>query len=179
MFRYSNHSVTRLLLSLTFLFVYSACRTPIEDTPEPEPEEEVTMKSYANVDAALWPFFEAFEKEGEARGINVDLSLSLITGDIEEIAEQHVAGQCTYSSNHPNHVTIDLEFWENASDLFKEFIIFHELGHCYLARDHREDANANGTCKSLMRSGVEDCRDNYNVNTRDRYIDELFNPGDF
>jgi len=63
--------------------------------------------------------------------------------------------------------------------LIKELIVFHELGHCFLQRGHREDALPNGACVSIMRSGIEDCLDNYTSETRSFYIDELFDPGSF
>lgn len=71
---------------------------------------------------------------------------------------------------------IDLEFWERANILNKEFVVFHELGHCTLFRAHKEGVDANGICVSMMRSGLEDCRDNYSAITRATYWDELFNP---
>ena len=53
-------------------------------------------------------------------------------------------------------------------------IFFHELGHCVLFRGHREDVNQNGSCVSIMRSGIEECWDNYRSTTREIYLDELF-----
>ena len=103
--------------------------------------------------------------------VGKDLSIPVI----EEIDEQHVAGQCSYGRfRNPRLVTIDASFWRRSSDRFKEFIVFHELGHCYLNRGHLESAFSNGVCVSIMRSGVGDCFDNYHVNTREYYINELF-----
>ena len=166
-----------LVIGIAFLLLQTACQknsSPFEELPQ---EEEVNAaKIYPQVDQRLWPFFQSFEEEAALRDWEVDLSISRITASIEEIDEEHVAGQCSIQHQFSKHITIDLEFWNRSSNLFKEFIIFHELGHCYLRRDHREDAFANGACKSLMRSGTEDCIDNYNSRTRATYIDELFNP---
>jgi len=76
-------------------------------------------------------------------------------------------------------VTVDRDFWLNSNGNFQEFIVFHELGHCFLHRGHREDSDAQGACISIMRSGLEDCQDNYNLLTREQYIDELFSPEKF
>ncbi len=59
---------------------------------------------------------------------------------------------------------------------FREFVVFHELGHCDLGRDHRDEAFDNGVCVSIMRSGLGDCRDYYHPRTREGYLDELFDP---
>lgn len=153
---------------LLFILIFTACN----QTEEPVIEEQIT--STDEIDAALQPFFTRFEAEAAERGIDIDLAAEGITGVIEEISTEHVAGTCTYGSHLPGDVVIDLEFWNNSSDLIKEMVIFHELGHCFLRRDHAESAFANGTCTSIMRSGTGDCRDNYNSGTREDYIDELF-----
>lgn len=130
--------------------------------------------TFPEVDERLWSHFEAFEAEAAERGISIDLAVAGITGVIESIAEQHVAGRCNYSQVLPGLVTVDKEFWERSAPIYREFIVFHELGHCYLHLDHREEVDQNGICLSLMRSGLEDCRDNYNLGTREAYLDELF-----
>lgn len=164
------------VILLAFLFVFTACQKDVAiDSVEVPAVPEV--RTFPGVDERLWPYFERFEVAGVARGFEVDLVVARITGVIEELEEEHVAGQCTTFGNaRPGNVTLDAEFWNRSSDLFKEFIVFHELGHCYLNRGHREGAFSNGHCVSLMRSGTLDCRDNYNAATRASYIDELFEP---
>ena len=157
------------LLSACLLFFFSACKKD-----EPIPELTIQEKTYPNVSVLLWDYFERFENEAAQRGHVIDLSAEGLTGEIMEIDQDRVAGSCSFSSHAPNHVTIDLEFWNASSDLIKEMVIFHELGHCSLLRGHREDAHADGTCASIMRSGIEDCRDNYRLATRVAYLDELF-----
>ena len=163
----------RSLNSVVFLFIMLLFLGCSEDDVE-EVAEPVT---FANVDSELIPFFESFQQEAAARGISVDLATANIEGVIEEIDEQHVAGQCSYGGfRNPRLVTVDATFWRRSSSLFKEFIVFHERGHCYLNRGHLETAFSNGVCTSIMRSGTGDCFDNYNFNTREFYIDELFEP---
>lgn len=142
---------------------------------EPEPEVEET-RSYPQSEASLWPYFQRFEEEAAKRGLIIDLNTSGIEGVIEEIHEDNVLGQCSYSPRFPDQLTIDKSFWDRASDRYREFVVFHELGHCELVRGHFEGSFSDGTCMSLMRSGLEDCRDNYRESTRDLYLDELFDP---
>lgn len=131
-------------------------------------------KSYAGVEQPLWIYFERFEEEAAERGLKIDLNAERIKGKIEAIDEVNVAGICHFNAHQPNDLVIDRQFWIRASDLSREFIVFHELGHCSLFRDHREDAYQNGLCKSIMRSGLGDCRDQYNIYTRADYLNELF-----
>ncbi|MEP7320913.1 MAG: hypothetical protein ABI761_03300 [Saprospiraceae bacterium] len=130
--------------------------------------------AYPNVDMALWPYFKRFEDEAALRDINVDLQNAHITGFISDIPTEHVQGLCSHSSSDPKKVTVDLPFWDRASDQSREFVIFHELGHCYLGRSHDESKDSDGFCLSIMRSSQEDCRDNYTEFTRKKYLDELF-----
>ncbi|OEK04671.1 hypothetical protein [Roseivirga misakiensis] len=151
------------------LLSLSACST--DDEAEPIMVAEGT---FPGVDERLWPYFIRFQEQGASRGLTIDLVAEGITGVIEVIDEENIAGTCNFNSRTSNHVMIDAEFWQLAPDLFKEFIVFHELGHCSLFRDHREGADQNGRCISIMRSGLEECRDNYNIVTRTDYLDELY-----
>jgi len=146
----------------------SACKS---DDGAPEVPE---LREFPGVDERLWPFFIRFEDEAADRGITIDLAREGITGVIQSIDEENVAGTCNFNRQVPNHVMVDEEFFNRVNDLFREFIIFHELGHCTLFRDHLETEDQFGRCTSMMRSGVEDCRDNYSLSTRTTYLDELY-----
>ena len=126
-----------------------------------------------NIDAALQPYFDKFVEEGFLRGQEIDLTAKRIEGFIVEIEEEDVAGQCSYSSSSTRKVNIDINYWNRATDLEKEFVVFHELGHCYLERSH-SDNQENRSCTSIMHSGTSGCRFRYNSTTRDTYLDELF-----
>ena len=154
-----------------FLIYFGSC---IESDLALENQPNVDT-AYANVDPALVPHFRSFEQAAANFGFNVDLSTSGISGKIISINDGNIAGTCSYSSNFSHRdIEIDKSFWDRASHLYREYIIFHELGHCYLRRDHKEGCLQSGIYQSLMRSGEGGCRDNYSRTTRDYYIRELF-----
>jgi len=157
------------------LLLFTAC-SYIENEPAVVPEPAPDARAYPGVDEALWLYFARYEQEAARRGVEAELVAAEITGTIENLPGEQVAGQCNYHSHEPNHVTIDQDFWEHASERFKEYVVFHELGHCHLLRGHREEAFPDGTCRSIMRSGTGSCRDNYRAETRSGYLDELFDP---
>lgn len=126
------------------------------------------------IDEDLAPYFERFQEEGMARGVEVDFETANISAYLEDIAAPNVTGQCYYNSTEPNRLVIDIVFWKQATDLRKEFVVFHELGHCFLKRSHLETTLADGTCASMMHSGLSGCRNAYNNTTRAAYLDELF-----
>lgn len=137
-------------------------------------EVETIPVKFPGVDPELRLYFERFEEEASVRGLSVDLTSSGITGTILEIDEKHVLGRCSFPRAQPNQVTIDRSFWTLGNDLFREFVVFHELGHCFLFRPHLEDRLSNGACVSIMRSGNGPCLDNYSRRTRMFYVNELF-----
>ena len=169
--RYPYLLFTKLILWAALLGGLGACTEDEEIMAEAVPEEPV---GYPGVDESLWPYFERFEKEGRRRGVTIDLRSARISGQLQEIDQDRVLGQCNYQRNNHNRVTVDESFWNNTSDQGREFVVFHELGHCFLLRDHLETTSLNGACTSIMRSGTGRCRDNYNRFTRETYLAELF-----
>ena len=169
---YRSYSRFAQLIWCAFLLVgLGACTEDEELLVEVVPEAPV---GYPGVDESLWPYFDRFEEEGQRRGVAVDLRSARISGQLQEIAKERVLGQCNYQRNNHNRVTVDESFWESGTDRGREFVVFHELGHCFLLRDHLETAAADGACASIMRSGTGRCRDNYNRFTRETYLAELF-----
>lgn len=133
-----------------------------------EQEEEIV------VDQDLVPYFERFEQEAATRGVVFDYVKDRIEGHLTDIEETDVSGKCQSNSVDPDKVYIDANYWRRATDLEREFIVFHELGHCFLQREHLDDATNTGNCTSIMHSGLGTCRNAYSNNTRSAYLDELF-----
>ena len=123
------------------------------------------------VQSELQPYFDRFYMEGSARGKQLDMET--LNGLLSDLPGVNVLGRCEQSSE-TRTVTIDDAFWRKADTYQREYVVFHELGHCVLNRRHLEDQNADGTCASMMQSGNSTCRMIYNAQTRAKYLDELF-----
>ncbi len=158
------------IFNILWCFMVSAFLITCEEPDDVEPQPV----KFPGVDPQLRTYFQRFEDEAAARGLAIDLTEAGISGVIMEIDDRHVLGRCSFPRAEPNRVTVDQTFWSRGSDLFREFVVFHELGHCFLFRPHLEDQLSNGACVSIMRSGNGSCLDNYSSRTRDFYIDELF-----
>jgi len=156
-----------LFFSILSLF---SCLDEFENSDSSQP----TNEGYEDVDSRLWSYYDIFQEEGKKRGIDVDLLSARISGEIAEIDENNVIGTCQYGGFSTNHITIDNVFWSRSSNLSREFVVFHELGHCFLDRGHKEDSTSEGLCVSLMRSGNGGCTDAYSSRNREYYLDELF-----
>ncbi len=176
----SNVKAAPFIFTL-FIFLFASCADEFGSSYIPDdgrnlngPSIEVgeASRTYPNVDESFWVFFERFENEGNKRGWDIDLKEEGFTGEIGHLPS---VGSCTYDLNHTmHHITMDKSFWESASDGKKELIMFHELGHCFLRRDHNNDRDEHGICKSVMRAGLGECIDDYHGGSRDDYLEELF-----
>ena len=135
-------------------------------------KDRIISENY--VDEDLDPYFERFVQEAALRGVDLQEALDLISGYIEEIEDGSVSGQCRHLVDAPDKVVIDRDFWNVANDNRKEFLVFHELGHCMLGRSHLDTKDRNGMCVSIMHSSSDACVNAYSYSTRSAYLDELF-----
>lgn len=149
------------------LFLISSCQQVILEQDESRIlGDEISLE--------LEPYFITFQEEASRYGLDLDYESSNVTAQIQQINNGNVAGTCTTNGHDLRDIVIDQSFWEAASHLLKEMVIFHELGHCILGRGHTEAQFANGICRSIMRSGLGTCQDAYIPENRDYFIDELF-----
>lgn len=128
------------------------------------------------IDSSLQEYFDRFAVEGGLRGFVIDYEALRISGYIRLITTPNVIGECAHNQEKPNEVIIDRTYWLAGNDLEREFLVFHELGHCALNREHLDIADNQGNCISIMTSGTGACTINYTLATRTALLDELFMP---
>ena len=140
-------------------------------------EEEPSINTNQTVisSSELSPYIQTFIAEGRKRGHSIPDDLDGITYEIKALEENGIAGVCYWSSNQPNHIVINSAYWNQFNSDQKEAVLFHELGHCYLNREHNDAALPSGNCTSLMHSGtVQNCIHAYSGTNKTYYLDELF-----
>ncbi len=125
------------------------------------------------VDLELASYLEDFIHEGEARSYQPVVDPRILDIRFDTLSGP-VTGQCLTYSDGRREVKVSVSFWSNASAFEREFLLFHELGHCLLDREHLDTQRTDGTCISIMHSGQGGCRNTYGAATRIRYLDELF-----
>lgn len=91
--------------------------------------------------------------------------------DKNVIAHKNQAiGYCVPSRSLPA-IYIDTFLWDTLPDLSKEALVFHELGHCVLRRNHC-DYTFRGIPISVMRSTL--VKEKHYFKYREHYLYELF-----
>lgn len=149
---------------LLLLFFFSSCNN---------------LNEY-RVDTSFVDYLQRFENEASKRGKNFDFQSNGLIIEFANLKE-NTAGLTHYEN--PIRIEIDETYWKaitktSGADLMKEDLIFHELGHGLLDRNHLNSTLKNGDWKSIMCGGTKVNGRSWNVNykgmRREYYIDELF-----
>lgn len=137
------------------------------------------------ISTELSAYIDDFIAEGEKRGVTFSKERleAFLIAELSEEREDNVCGLGWSNFNNQKSQRIEIlnnEFcWESRTDMERENLIFHELGHAFLARNHLNTNFPNGTSKSIMCSGTEGFCSNFNVYydneiLKGYYLDELF-----
>lgn len=121
------------------------------------------------VDTDILPYIERFEAY-----YNNTVEYSVTFTDTMD--NPAWVGVCYIYETGNRNVEINRHYWEDASDNEKEELIFHELGHCTLNRDHRSDkiAYKNSSVPISIMYPYVFGHATYYEERKTEYIEELF-----
>lgn len=138
-----------------------------------------------DVPPAFQKHIDAFEREAVSRGHSFTIDNLIIQYD--DKLDDPFCGKCNSNSLDADvqkiiSINPGAQCWNN--DLELETLIFHELGHCFLGRNHLNERLPNGDPKSIMIEnnislyspciypiGGQPCNNSFK---RTYYLDELF-----
>lgn len=146
-----------LVLSLLFL---SACGPQlVPQSPDP--------RTIAGVDPTFQPYIDLY-MQTKGSGLRYDIPMAFAPQSGNTI------GVCTRWTSGYRQIAIDPIYWNASTTTWAQRVnlIFHELGHCDLNRDHIETKLSSGWPTSLMypmNYGFISTMQSY-------YFAELFNP---
>jgi len=114
-------------------------------------------------------YVDRFVSEANLRGITINTDkLDVHFGDLE-------SDICGQGSPDPPKVRFNKTCWDNLPDVPKEILMFHELGHAILRRQHDQGVLPNGDYKSIMYPDPAVLYNEHTPEKRIYYLDELFN----
>lgn len=158
---------------LTFLILIPLLTGCGDELIQPQPRIPDEFKS----------FIVDFAEEAKTRNVSVDTSkIEVVYVDRIRVEGRDFCGRglFNYQGTGTNRIEISLQegCWSGRSDLEKENLFFHELGHAVLGRFHLNDLLPNGTFKSLMCGNCSNfgTYTKYTLFKRPYYLDELFDP---
>ena len=138
-----------------------------------------SVRKYNQTDPVFNQYIRSFETAGKKYTQNSNFKVGDIPinfGVIE--GNKNVQGICHVYTSGEREIIIRKSWWKNADKASKESLVYHELGHCKLDRDHKEDDLSVPSFKgasiklSLMNPIIVDSKlfDQY----RQGYLQELF-----
>ena len=143
------------------------------------PKSKSERKGVISVDQELAPYFELFKQRAAEHGKNLNISSITIKfeGELGKDASgtSEILGLCTMwredDESYPE-IKIDRTDYALLSNVRREALLFHELGHCLLNRVHDDDTYDDGRPKSLMNKYI--IGEYYYSSYYDEYMRELF-----
>ncbi len=98
-----------------------------------------------------------------------------------DIADPNVVAECQHGGGINPTITVDTDQWKLLSSSQKRAVLFHELGHCVLERNHLNAAYDNETVPmfvptSYMLHNIGQTSSSILISDRNRLDNELFNP---
>lgn len=151
-------TVQKILLGLSATCVFSSC-APINH-------------NYAlNVPKSIMPYVLQFELQAVLHGRN--LRITDLTIQLENEMPGDAIGLCYSGTNAASpKIVLAKWYWNMASKMEKEVLLFHELGHCVLHLEHNNETNIEGMPESIMHYSVFDA--SYYEANRESYLKQLF-----
>lgn len=103
--------------------------------------------------AELHKYVQKFVDDAKAQGVDVlphvkNPTLELRIMDLGAWSSSTI-GLCETSKTR-RRLTVDPDFWRNATEERRELLMHHELGHCVLNRRHRSGTLSSGILVSVM-----------------------------
>ena len=169
--------IMALILSITL----SAPLRLSDQKAKPIPHYNVKSSHLPRIPRAVHkefaPYVKLFLHEGKRyHRTFVVKNLIVKFGDARSVPQKKkgyvTVGYCENKRDGILKIVIDKELWTKYSYAKREMLIFHELSHCLMDSDHRDELDPEGKPLSLMNSVI--FSDYQYTDNRDYYLKELF-----
>jgi hypothetical protein len=126
--------LSSLLALLGVLLLSVSCGTPMGADMIYESTSSIRQYHVTNED--LIPYVNRFKEKYLEHGGALVVKIEDIPVNFGDTGTK--VGVCLIYTNGEREVLVDLAWWDNQSSRRRELLIFHELGHCALGRDHQD-----------------------------------------
>ncbi len=117
-----------------------------------------SIRQYQVTNQSLVPYVNRFKERYLAHGGSLVASIDDIPVNFGDTNEK--VGVCLIYSNDQREVLVNLDWWNGQSSRRRELLIFHELGHCALGREHQDNkVEKSNFSSSIMNSVLMSERD--------------------
>jgi len=120
---------------LRYLIAFSTASCGVELTPTYTVSHSYLQDDYyfQNIDPILKPYIDDFAEL-------FDVSTDMIAGArfVVYTDKPHILATCDQGSSGTLTIRVDFQKWQGLTLAQQETVMFHELGHCVLKRDHND-----------------------------------------
>lgn len=163
------------LFFFSFLMTLASCGIPL-----PLKSDKTNGKTETRIHSSSAQSFLSYQSKFESLGKTQLSDPNFTIGDIPinfgDTENPYYKGVCFEYSDGTKEIIIDQNWWEAVDEYNRESLLFHELGHCRLGRDHHDSKvkHSNGQeYKESMMSSVIVSGSNLK-NLYNEYVKELF-----
>lgn len=130
-------------------------------------------------DPSLLPYVEAFQSDSVAlKGRRQNLNgLKVTFSEPYKLMNRNFAGLCTFKTDGTKLIEIEPIYWTTLTETAKTALVYHELGHCVLLREHRTDTfhhETHGNIYSSLMNPYSLVNEAFYRENKDFYTKELF-----
>lgn len=149
-------------MSKSLLFLLTIAITTLSSCGLPFGADFVKKKSQAvrtntTTNPVFSSYIASFEQVGKSETGQTQFSIGDIPVNFGDTEHPDYQGVCFSYENGQHEVIIRESWWNSASDTYRESLLFHELGHCRLGREHDDSkisTNVQNFKASMMSSVI-------------------------
>lgn len=133
------------------------------------------VRSNNSTNPVFTSYIASFEQAARAETGNTQFTIGDVPINFGDTENPDFQGVCFTYENGQKEIIIRESWWSTAEDSYRESLLFHELGHCSLNREHDDSTFQvqSKSYKSSMMSSVIVAPRDYNA-YKSAYWKELF-----
>ena len=132
----------------------------------------IVGEQHSYIDSNLSWFVKSFVNEANKRNKTIDLSYVSVQFSNKLDNDTEVIGFCRVVGP-VKLIKINASYWSSATYSEREELIFHEMAHCLLKREHCNEKTDDGSRYVSIMSEYSGSKIEYMAN-REEYVEELF-----
>ncbi len=122
-----------LIITIALL---SSCGIPLPMQKDLVVKDINAVRQFSTTDPTFSKYVQEFEHNGRRILNDGSFSVGDVPVNFGDTENPNFQGVCFEYPDGTKEVIIKRSWWDNVSEEYRESLIFHELGHCRLGRDH-------------------------------------------
>ena len=174
-----SYYMIKNIIITTSLFLFSSNILALDTTIKKNHDNTIFKESNPEFDTFIDEFFNDLRYYSEQNNPKNNAIINFLDSSFfqKQFKNKHIAGVCIKYTNNKREVIINSDFWYQTEVLadsyyLKKQLIYHELGHCVLDREHHNQELSHLKL-SIMNSSLFGHKEYYQIN-ESLFIEELF-----